>query len=155
MKKLSFAWRAGAVVTAIAIAAPLVVAQPPRAPRVGPLKVETMGTPLPDKEVQDAFVSLLLSIEGDDLANFVRDATDDFKAALTKHVFTTVVQAHSPRMEKGYTPFYLGEYKKNGYKTYVWKIVFDDKGDDLLATLSIRSNKDNKVKGYVGGLYLQ
>ena len=62
----------------------------------------------------------------------------------------------TPRLEKGYDLAYMGELRKGGFKTYVWKIAFRDGGDDVLATLSVKSAADEQQQAAekVAGLYL-
>ena len=146
MKKLSF------ICIGVALAAsPLVFAQPERAPRTEPPKIEALPAKLPDKAVQDVLLALLAAIEADDYANFARAINDEFKASLTNKVFAEVVASLAPRLDKGYDITYMGELNKGGFKVTVWKLVFKDKGDDVLVTLSI---KGGKVEEKVGGFYL-
>ncbi len=133
----------------------LVFAQPPIAPAAKPPKIELAATELPSKAMQDKLIALFEAIEADDYANFTRAITDEFKTALPKKLFATVTASIGPRLEKGYDLAYMGQIRKGGFKTYVWKIMFRDAGDEVLATLSIKSVPDeDQAAEKVAGLFL-
>lgn len=104
--------------------------------------------PLPEPAVRDAFDLLMISIQENDYAGFMVAVDEDFKAALTKEIFEKVVNQVAPRLKKGFQTTYLDQLKKNGYAVHVWKIEFDDKGNDLLAELSLKNQK-------IGGFFLR
>ena len=88
---------------------------------------------------------LLKAIEANDQTAFLADATDTFKAALTKEVLEIVSKQFAPRLNKGYDCTYLGVLKQQGCQVHLWKLTFKDSGDDVLARLSM---KDGKVAGF-------
>ena len=88
---------------------------------------------------------LLKAVEASDYDNFVADANDVFKAAMTKQKLDGVSAQLSPRMKKGYQCSYLGELSQQGCRVLVWKLVFKDGGDDMLVKLVL---KDDKVAGF-------
>jgi len=45
------------------------------------------------------------------------------------------------RLSDGYRAEFLGKIRQHGREISVWKIVFDDGGDDMLATLSVTGGK--------------
>ena len=89
--------------------------------------------------------TLLKAVEANDYDNFVADANDVFKAAMTKQKLDGVSAQLSPRMKKGYQCSYLGELSQKGCRVLVWKLVFKDGGDDMLVK---RVLKDDKVAGF-------
>jgi hypothetical protein len=137
-------------------ASSFVFAQPTRTPRAEPPKISVAEPKLPGEAVQNTLRTLLDAIEADDYANFSRAITDEFKAALTNQVFAQVVASVGPRLEKGYEVIYLGTLKKGGYHATIWKIVYKDKGDETLMTLSFKANADEAemVKSKVAGFYM-
>lgn len=143
------------VVGAVALCS-LVVAQPPLVPVAKPPKIGLAAKELPPEVMQDKLLWLFQAIQADDYANFTRAITDDFKAALPKTLFKQVTGWMTPRLERGYDLAYMGELRKGNMKTYVWKIVFRDGGDDVLATMSIKSmaDEDQQAAEKVGGLFL-
>ncbi len=88
---------------------------------------------------------LLKAVEANDYESFVADGTDAVKAALTKQMLEGVSAQLAPRMQKGYTISSLGELKQQGCQVYLWKLTYEDHGDDTLAKLVL---KDGKVAGF-------
>jgi hypothetical protein len=100
-----------------------------------------VGAPSPTAEENSN--RLLESIETGDFELFTQNSEPAFKK-IEEKAFAAVVKQMRPRMEKGYQVTFLGTLKQKGYSVTLWKIEFS-KGDDALATLSIRGDK---VGGY-------
>lgn len=121
-------------------------AQTPTAPANSAEKTPVVAPPAQaEKGAQLAFENLMSAIEDDDYPAFVLAVDDNTKAAVSKPLFEKVVAQIAPRQQKGYASTYLGELKKNGFRVHLWKLTFDDKGDDMLAQLSL---KDGKIGGF-------
>lgn len=90
---------------------------------------------------------LLKAIAKDNYAGFIADGTPEF-AAITPEQFDSVAAQVGSRLSDGYRAEYLGKIRKQGQEISVWKIIFDDGGDDALATLSVTGSK-------VSGFFLQ
>ena len=149
MKKMAIVLATGAIALTTFVAA-----QPPvRKLKVPVIEAKTTVSTA-DPAAQEAMSTLLDAIATDDYPAFVNAITDEFKAALTKETFNKVVASAAPRMGGGCTAVYLGEMKKAGHKVTLWKLVFDDKGDDIMATLSIKATAPGEKPAKVGGLYL-
>lgn len=88
---------------------------------------------------------LLKAVETNDYDSFVSDGSDAFKAGMTKPMLQGVSGQLSPRMKKGYTCWYLGELAQQGCRVLLWKLTYQDGGDDTLAKLVL---KDEKVTGF-------
>ncbi|BCM88649.1 hypothetical protein IAD21_00490 [Abditibacteriota bacterium] len=137
------------------------MAQPPLSFAPEPPNI-TLGSPqLPDKTVQDKVLLLLKAIEGDRYADFAAAITDDFKAALPPETFKSMKQSLARRLQKGYDLSYMGDLKKLGYTTYVWKIVFRDQKFDangtneVMVTITIKdAHEPGPNPNKVGGFYL-
>ncbi|MBW3637577.1 MAG: hypothetical protein KY445_14105 [Armatimonadetes bacterium] len=95
--------------------------------------------------VRDAFNLLMTSIQDDDYTGFLVGVDDNFKAALTKKMFDTVVAQMAPRQKNGYEAIYLEQLKRGAYTVHLWKLAFQDGGDDILAEMSL---KDGKIGGF-------
>nr|MBF0685910.1 hypothetical protein [Pseudomonas sp.] len=87
---------------------------------------------------------LLKAIAQDNYAGFIANGTPQF-AAITPEQFDAVAAQVGPRLSDGYRAEYLGKIRQQGHEMSVWKIAFDDGGDDLLATLSV---SEGKVSGF-------
>ncbi len=96
---------------------------------------------------QAIFESLMDAIRDDSYANFHAFGDADVKEHLTKDIFESVVEQVAPRMKKGYRTEYLGSMNKLGFKLHLWKISYEDGGDDMLCQMSLKQGK-------VGGFFL-
>ena len=90
---------------------------------------------------------LLDAMAQNDYQAFTAKGTADF-AAIDQAQFTQVADSLSPRLQKGYGVEYLGTLRQQGLDISVWKVSFQDGGDDLLATLNVQD-------GRVGGFFLR
>lgn len=90
---------------------------------------------------------LLDAMAKNDYQAFTAKGTTDF-AAIDQAQFVQVSNSLSPRLEKGYSVDYLGNLQQQGLDISVWKVSFQDGGDDLLATLNVQN-------GRVGGFFLR
>lgn len=85
---------------------------------------------------------LLKAIAQDSYAAFIAEGTPEF-SAITPEQFEAVAAQVGPRLSEGYRAEYFGKIRQQGHEISVWKISFDDGGDDLLATLSVSGRKVN------------
>jgi len=83
---------------------------------------------------------LLKAIAQDNYAGFIADGTAQF-AAITPEQFDAVAAQVGSRLSDGYRAEYLGKIRQQGQEISVWKIAFDDGGDDMLASLSVMGGK--------------
>ena len=88
---------------------------------------------------------ILTAVENNDYAAFVADGTPEFKAGLTPQMLEGVSTQLVGRMKQGYECLSLGELKQQGFKTYLWKMVIKDGGDDALIKMVM---KDGLVAGF-------
>ena len=89
--------------------------------------------------------TLLTAIATNNYDVLVANAAPALKTRITKETFAQVTTQLSPRLKKGYKPQYLGSLKQQGVEVFLWKITFQDGGDDMLARLVIQ---ENKVAGF-------
>jgi len=85
--------------------------------------------------------TLLTAIAANNYDVLVANAAPALKTRITKETFARVSTQLSPRLRKGYKPQYLGSLIQQGVEVFLWKITFQDGGDDLLARLVIEGNK--------------
>ncbi len=111
-----------------------------------PAPVEKEAAPVAPKTAQQTFEAMLGAIEDNNRAAFVAFADTRFKAALTPPQFQSVVDQIAPRLQAGHALKYLGEMNQAGFVVYLWRVRFDDGGDDFLAQMSV---KDEKVGGFL------
>jgi hypothetical protein len=89
--------------------------------------------------------TLLTAIATNNYDGLVANAAPALQMRITKETFAQVCRQLSPRLKKGYKPQYLGSLKQQGVEVLLWKITFQDGGDDLLARLVIQ---EGKVAGF-------
>jgi len=89
--------------------------------------------------------NLLAATERNDYDAFLKDASAQVKAALTKQMLAGVSAQVAPHMKKGYEVAYLGRLSQQGCEVHLWKITYRDGHDDTLAKLVL---KDGKVAGF-------
>ena len=121
-------------------------AQPPLLPVPEPPSVSVAPAPLPDKALLEPMLGLLNALEEDRYADFAAMITDEFRAALPPEAFREMRGPIASRLQKGYDLIYMGEINKGAYTTFVLKIVFRDRADeindvdvnDVMVTFTIR-----------------
>ena len=89
--------------------------------------------------------TLLTAIATNNYDILVSNAAPALKTRITKETFAQVSTQLSPRLKKGYKPQYLGSLKQQGVEVFLWKITFQDGGDDMLARMVIQ---EGKVAGF-------
>jgi hypothetical protein len=89
--------------------------------------------------------SLLAAIATNNYDVLVVNAAPALKTRITKETFAQVSTQLSPRLKKGYKPQYLGSLKQQGVEVFLWKITYQDGGDDMLARLVVQ---EDKVAGF-------
>jgi glucose dehydrogenase len=98
-----------------------------------------------DPSTEGTVNTLLAAIATSNYGALVANAAPALKTRITKETFTQVSTQLSPRLKKGYKLQYLGSLKQQGVEVFLWKITYQDGGDDMLARLVIQ---ENKVAGF-------
>ncbi len=98
-----------------------------------------------DRSAEKIVDTLLTAIVANNYDALVANAAPALKTRITKETFLQVSNQLSPRLKKGYKLQYLGSLKQQGVEVLLWKITFQDGGDDMLARLVIQ---ENKVAGF-------
>jgi hypothetical protein len=89
--------------------------------------------------------SLLTAIATNNYNALVASAAPALKSRITEETFQRVSAQLGPRLKKGYKLQYMGDLKQQGVDVLLWKIAFQDGGDDLLARLVIQ---EDRVAGF-------
>jgi hypothetical protein len=100
------------------------------------------ATPAPEDATLSA--KLITAVEKSDYAAFIADGEAPFQQ-MKKEQFESVCTKLAPRFKGGYAASYLEALKQKGYRVTLWKLSFNDGGDDMLVTLAV---KDGKVGGF-------
>lgn len=112
------------------------------------VQTETQAAPVAPQAAQDTFEAMMGAIEDNNRAAFVAFADARFKAALTLPQFQALVDQIAPRLKGGHAFRYFGELNQAGFTTHLWRVRFEDGGDDFLASMSVKEEK-------VGGFFLR
>ena len=94
----------------------------------------------PNDITKSCFDALLAATAADDFAQFVSVGDERF-GGLQPEVFDRVSRGLAPRIHKGVTPTFLGELRQNSYTASLWRLRFDDGGDDLLFRMAMAGDK--------------
>ena len=95
----------------------------------------------PDDITKSCFDTLLAATVADNFEQFISVGDDNFKRGLKPDVFHHVSRGLAPRIQKGFAPTFLGELRQNGYMVSLWRLRFDDGGDDLLFRMAVAGGK--------------
>jgi len=95
---------------------------------------------------QKFFLNLLESLKMNDAKSFIEAGDEEFQKKMTPELVEEVSRQLVPRMKKEYGVAYFGSLKKKDYETHIWKLTFEDSGDDLLTSVSVR---DGKIVGFI------
>jgi hypothetical protein len=107
--------------------------------------IPTLNAATDGQSTERTLDTLLTAIATNNYDVLVANAAPALKTRITKETFTQVSTQLSPRLKKGYKPQYLGSLKQQGVEVFLWKITYQDGGDDMLARLVIQ---EDKVAGF-------
>jgi len=96
-------------------------------------------------DIDVAFRQMLHATIHNNYDQFLIGADPAIKATLKPADLMETSLKLRPRADKGYRVEYLGYYKVAGHTTHLFKVVFDDGGDDVLATIS---QKEGRISGF-------
>ena len=95
----------------------------------------------PNDITKSFFDTLLAATAADNFEQFVAVGDEKFKSGLKPEMFHHVSRSLAPRLQKGFTPTFLGELRQKGYMAYLWRLRFDDGGDDRLFRMGMAGDK--------------
>ena len=85
---------------------------------------------------------LMQSTKDEDYKAFLANGDKGFHSIKEK-MFKSVCGQITPRLKKGYHVVFLGGFKQEGSHVTLWKIAYDDGGDEDLLHLSVKADKIN------------
>lgn len=101
----------------------------------------------PSPLVQKMFQNLMNAVQAGDHAAMVLDGDETFRQGLTPAMTAGVSAQLAPRMREGYSAAFLTRMRQASYDIYLWKLTFQDGGDDFIAKVVL--NKDGRVAGFL------
>ncbi|NJK29194.1 MAG: hypothetical protein HC769_36315 [Cyanobacteria bacterium CRU_2_1] len=100
-----------------------------------------MNPVVPPQNVIDCLQTILDATASGDYELFTTVGDSSYKAGITKQMFEGVSEQLAPRMEKGYSITYFGQLKQGDYQIYLWKLSFEDGGDEFVTRMTINGDK--------------
>ena len=91
---------------------------------------------------------MLEAVQSSSYEQFLGSTSTEFKETYSQESFDAVSEFYTERLAAGYDLSYLTTLNSNGYVVYLWKMTYQDGGDDGLVSLSISN-------GFVGGFLIQ
>lgn len=98
----------------------------------------------PNNSTKSCFDTLLAATAAGNYEQFISVGDKRFQKGIRPGMFHHVSRKLAPRMQKGFTPTFLGELRQGKHLVSLWQLVFTDGGDDLLFRMSMA---DGKVTG--------
>lgn len=99
----------------------------------------------PEPAVQKLIEKMLTAIEKKDRGSFVEEGNDAVKEGTTEAIMAIMAEKVGSRLKQGYKSQYLCALKQLGHEVHLWKLTFQDEGDDLVVRLVL---KEGKVAGF-------
>lgn len=93
------------------------------------------------------FKKMIAAVQSSAYETFVADGSPAFQTGLTKAAFGVFAAQLRPRFDAGYTAQYLTSMNKGGVTVHLWKLVFKDGKDDMLAAMALDGS--GKVAGFL------
>ena len=95
----------------------------------------------PDQRVVDCLKTILEATASGNYELFTTVGTPAYKAGITLQMFEGVSEQLAPRMAKHYSTTYFGNLKQHHYQVYLWKLSFEEGGDEFVARMTMDGDK--------------
>ena len=100
-----------------------------------------MNHTIPPQNVIDCLQTILDATASGNYDLFTKVGDSGYKVSITNQMFKGVSEQLAPRMEKGYSIIYFGHLKQSDYQIYLWKLSFEDGGDEFVARMDMNRDK--------------
>lgn len=94
-----------------------------------------------DTATQRSFDTILAAFAANDYDRFLSVLDDGFRQRMTPTTFRSISESFAPRMQVGYTSTYLSHLRHKGNQISLWRVAFEDGGDDRLARLTMSQDR--------------
>jgi len=95
----------------------------------------------PDDITKRCFEALLAATAAGDYERFVSVGDEKFRNGIRPEMFHRVSRSLAPRMQKGFTPEFLGELRQKDSMVSLWQLRFADGGEDRLMRVSMAGGR--------------
>jgi hypothetical protein len=99
----------------------------------------------PDSNTLQFLETILTATREGDYQRFLMVGDNRFRHGIPEDAFKSVSISLSPRLRAGYSVAYLDILRQGHARVSLWKITFQDGGDDALLRLSVFDGKVNGV----------
>lgn len=100
-----------------------------------------MNQATPPPNVIDCLRTILDAFVSGNYELFTTVGNSSYKTDITKQMFEGVSEQLSSRMVKGYATTYFGHLKQLHYQIYLWKLSFEDDGDEFVIRMTMDRDK--------------
>ena len=102
----------------------------------------------PSQNVLDCLQVILNATASKNYELFTTVGDADYKASITQQMFDDVSEQLASRLQKGYSITYFGDLKQGNSQIYLWKLSFEDGGDEFVAHMTMNGDK-------VAGIFIE
>lgn len=107
-----------------------------------------MNSTAPSQNIIDCLQVILDATASKNYELFTTVGDAGYKASITQQMFDDVSEQLASRMKKGYSFNYFGEIKQGNCPIYLWKLSFEDGGDEFVAHMTMNGDK-------VAGIFIE
>jgi len=107
-----------------------------------------MNPTAPSQNILDCLQVILDATASKNYELFTTVGDAGYKASITQKMFEDVSEQLASRLEKGYSITYFGDIKQGNYPIYLWKLSFEDGGDEFVAHMTMNGDK-------VAGIFIE
>lgn len=100
-----------------------------------------MNQATPPQNVIDYLQTILDAVVSGNYELFTTVGNSSYKAGITRQMFEGVSKQLSSRMGKGDATTYFGHLKQLHYQIYLWKLSFEDGGDEFVIRMTMDGDK--------------
>jgi len=107
-----------------------------------------MNPTAPSQNVIDCLQVILDATASKNYELFTTVGDAGYKASITQKMFDDVSDQLASRLQKGYSINYFGDLKQGNCQIYLWKLSFEDGGDEFVVHMTMNGDK-------VAGIFIE
>ncbi len=107
-----------------------------------------MNPTAPAQNILDCLQVILEATASKNYELFTTVGDAGYKTSITQKMFDDVSEQLADRLQKGYSINYFGELKQGNCQVYLWKLSFEDDGDEFVVHMTMNGDK-------VAGIFIE
>ena len=107
-----------------------------------------MNSTAPSENIINCLQVILEATASKNYELFTTVGDAGYKATITQQMFDDVSELLASRLQKGYSITYFGDLKQGNSQIYLWKLSFEDGGDEFVAHMTMNGDK-------VAGIFIE